>query len=57
MQVFDKSELLECICQLIRVDQDWVPHSDAASLYIRPTFIGTEVGHCSGFSPFGPQAA
>uniref|UniRef100_A0ACB8EVZ6 Branched-chain-amino-acid aminotransferase, mitochondrial n=1 Tax=Sphaerodactylus townsendi TaxID=933632 RepID=A0ACB8EVZ6_9SAUR len=39
---FDKSELLECIRQLIRVDQDWVPHSDSASLYIRPTFIGTE---------------
>nr|XP_056719363.1 branched-chain-amino-acid aminotransferase, mitochondrial [Euleptes europaea] len=39
---FDKFELLECIRQLIRVDQDWVPHSDSASLYIRPTFIGTE---------------
>ncbi|XP_054848853.1 branched-chain-amino-acid aminotransferase, cytosolic-like isoform X1 [Eublepharis macularius] len=39
---FDKSELLECIRQLIHVDQDWVPHSDSASLYIRPTFIGTE---------------
>ncbi|XP_060111978.1 branched-chain-amino-acid aminotransferase, cytosolic-like [Heteronotia binoei] len=39
---FDKDELLECIRQLIRVEQDWVPHSDSASLYIRPTFIGTE---------------
>ncbi|XP_077171721.1 branched-chain-amino-acid aminotransferase, mitochondrial isoform X2 [Paroedura picta] len=39
---FDKAELLECIRQLIRVDQDWVPQSDSASLYIRPTFIGTE---------------
>ncbi|XP_044303844.1 branched-chain-amino-acid aminotransferase, mitochondrial isoform X2 [Varanus komodoensis] len=39
---FDKNELLECIRQLIRVDQDWVPYSDDASLYIRPTFIGTE---------------
>ncbi|XP_042330441.1 branched-chain-amino-acid aminotransferase, mitochondrial isoform X2 [Sceloporus undulatus] len=39
---FNKSELLECIRQLIHLDQDWVPHSDTASLYIRPTFIGTE---------------
>ncbi|KAL8176790.1 UNVERIFIED_CONTAM: Branched-chain-amino-acid aminotransferase, mitochondrial [Gekko kuhli] len=39
---FDKAELLECIRQLIHVDRDWVPHSDSASLYIRPTFIGTE---------------
>ncbi|XP_061445939.1 branched-chain-amino-acid aminotransferase, mitochondrial isoform X2 [Rhineura floridana] len=39
---FEGSELLECIRQLIRLDQDWVPHSDSASLYIRPTFVGTE---------------
>ncbi|XP_006010036.1 branched-chain-amino-acid aminotransferase, mitochondrial [Latimeria chalumnae] len=39
---FDKSELLECIRKLIEVDQEWVPYSTAASLYIRPTFIGTE---------------
>ncbi|KAH0626518.1 hypothetical protein JD844_001548 [Phrynosoma platyrhinos] len=39
---FNKSELLECIRQLIHLEQDWVPHSDTASLYIRPTFIGTE---------------
>lgn len=42
-QAFDQAELLECICQLISIDQDWVPCSDSASLYIRPTFIGTEV--------------
>ncbi|XP_062994793.1 branched-chain-amino-acid aminotransferase, mitochondrial isoform X2 [Elgaria multicarinata webbii] len=42
LPAFDKSELLECIQELIRVDQDWVPHSDNASLYIRPTFIGME---------------
>nr|XP_033816011.1 branched-chain-amino-acid aminotransferase, mitochondrial isoform X2 [Geotrypetes seraphini] len=39
---FDKAELLECIRKLVEVDQDWVPHSTDASLYIRPTFIGTE---------------
>ncbi|XP_066483488.1 branched-chain-amino-acid aminotransferase, mitochondrial [Tiliqua scincoides] len=42
LPTFDQTELLECIRQLISVDQDWVPHSDTASLYIRPTFIGTE---------------
>lgn len=25
------------------MDQEWVPYSQDASLYIRPTFIGTEV--------------
>nr|XP_060636450.1 branched-chain-amino-acid aminotransferase, mitochondrial [Anolis sagrei ordinatus] len=39
---FDKSELLECIRQLIHLDRDWVPDRDSTSLYIRPTFIGTE---------------
>ncbi|KTF73036.1 hypothetical protein cypCar_00020692 [Cyprinus carpio] len=39
---FDCAELLECIRKLVEVDQDWVPHSDSASLYIRPTFLGTE---------------
>ncbi|XP_067875976.1 branched-chain-amino-acid aminotransferase, cytosolic-like isoform X1 [Heterodontus francisci] len=39
---FDKEELVECIRKLIEVDREWVPYSDAASLYIRPTFIGTE---------------
>ncbi|XP_039191139.1 branched-chain-amino-acid aminotransferase, mitochondrial isoform X1 [Crotalus tigris] len=42
LPAFDRSELLECIRQLIRVDQDWVPSSSAASLYIRPILIGTE---------------
>ncbi|XP_042596729.1 branched-chain-amino-acid aminotransferase, cytosolic-like isoform X2 [Cyprinus carpio] len=39
---FDGVELLECIRKLVKVDQDWVPHSDSASLYIRPTLLGTE---------------
>lgn len=42
-QVFDKEELLECIKELVKLDQEWVPYSTSASLYIRPTFIGTEV--------------
>uniref|UniRef100_A0A2K5CUE4 Branched-chain-amino-acid aminotransferase n=1 Tax=Aotus nancymaae TaxID=37293 RepID=A0A2K5CUE4_AOTNA len=42
VEVFDKEELLECIQQLVKLDQEWVPYSTSASLYIRPTFIGTE---------------
>lgn len=42
LPVFDKEELLECIKQLVKLDQEWVPYSTSASLYIRPTFIGTE---------------
>lgn len=35
--------MLECIRKLVEVDKEWVPYSQDASLYIRPTFIGTEV--------------
>ncbi|KAG7498056.1 branched-chain-amino-acid aminotransferase, cytosolic [Solea senegalensis] len=42
LPAFDQSELLECIRRLIEIDQDWVPRSDSASLYIRPTLISTE---------------
>ncbi|KAG7215934.1 hypothetical protein INR49_031530 [Caranx melampygus] len=42
LPAFDQAELLECIRRLVEIDQDWVPHSDSASLYIRPTFISTE---------------
>uniref|UniRef100_A0A665TXC9 Branched-chain-amino-acid aminotransferase, mitochondrial n=1 Tax=Echeneis naucrates TaxID=173247 RepID=A0A665TXC9_ECHNA len=42
LPLFDKGELLECIKKLVEVDQEWVPYSQDASLYIRPTYIGTE---------------
>ncbi|XP_022073311.2 branched-chain-amino-acid aminotransferase, cytosolic [Acanthochromis polyacanthus] len=42
LPAFDQSELLECIRRLVEIEQDWVPHSDVASLYIRPTFVSTE---------------
>ncbi len=28
--------------RLVQVDQEWVPHSQSSSLYIRPTMIGTD---------------
>lgn len=41
--MFDKGEMLECIRKLVEIDQEWVPYSQDTSLYIRPTFVGTEV--------------
>ncbi|XP_077414382.1 branched-chain-amino-acid aminotransferase, mitochondrial [Vanacampus margaritifer] len=42
LPTFDKGELLECIKKLVELDQEWVPYSQEASLYVRPTFIGIE---------------
>eukprot|EP00731_Ephydatia_muelleri_P007044 Em0003g1292a len=39
---FDGAEFLECIKDLIRLDKDWVPKAKDCSLYLRPTFIGTQ---------------
>uniref|UniRef100_A0AAY4B9F8 branched-chain-amino-acid transaminase n=1 Tax=Denticeps clupeoides TaxID=299321 RepID=A0AAY4B9F8_9TELE len=36
---FNEAELLECIRKLVEVDQEWVPYSDNASLYIRPHLL------------------
>ena len=43
VQEFDKEAFLECIKDLVRLDREWVPKLDNCSLYVRPTFIGTEV--------------
>ena len=51
IQDFDEVEFLECIKELIHVDRDWVPKIDNCSLYLRPTFIGTEV--CKGSNKEG----
>lgn len=42
LQAPPKELFIEGIKQLVKVDQDWVPSQDGASLYIRPTLIGTE---------------
>ncbi|XP_046835952.1 branched-chain-amino-acid aminotransferase, cytosolic [Vespa crabro] len=39
---FNGNELIQCFTRLISIDQEWVPHSTAASLYIRPTLIGID---------------
>lgn len=45
---FEKSELLECIKQLVRLESDWIPEGIGYSLYIRPTMIATN--ECIGIS-------
>lgn len=43
LPTFDENELIQCISRLIQIDQEWVPHSESSTLYIRPTLIATEV--------------
>lgn len=43
LPTFDGSELIKCMNRLVQIDQEWVPHSEASSLYIRPTLIGIDV--------------
>ncbi|XP_015523860.1 branched-chain-amino-acid aminotransferase, cytosolic [Neodiprion pinetum] len=42
LPTFNSTELINCINRLISIDQEWVPHSEASSLYIRPTLIGID---------------
>jgi len=42
LPTFDGEELVKCMRRLIQIDQEWIPHTEASSLYIRPTMIGTE---------------
>ncbi|KAB7505366.1 Branched-chain-amino-acid aminotransferase [Armadillidium nasatum] len=42
LPTFDGEELIELIKKLIRIDQEWVPHSESSSLYVRPTLISNE---------------
>ena len=38
----DEDFMLEALKTLIEIDKDWVPHSEGASLYIRPFIFATE---------------
>lgn len=42
LPTFNGSHLISCIQKLLELDQEWVPHSEASSLYIRPTMIGVD---------------
>jgi len=39
---FDAEEAIKCLSRLVQIDQEWVPHTESASLYLRPTLIGIE---------------
>jgi|EP01033_Poteriospumella_lacustris_P000003 branched-chain amino acid aminotransferase len=39
--ITDSDGLLECLKELIRIDQSWIPEKEGYSLYIRPTAIGS----------------
>lgn len=43
LPMFTSTELIQCIRRLISIDQEWVPHCETASLYVRPTLIGVDV--------------
>lgn len=43
LPIFNSTELIKCFSKLVSIDQEWVPHSEASSLYIRPTIIGIDV--------------
>lgn len=36
---FESNELIECIKQLVKLDQDWIPEGEGYSLYLRPNVI------------------
>ena len=38
----DEDLALKAICELIKIDIDWIPHEEGTSLYIRPFIIATE---------------
>lgn len=67
MPGFNGEGLLECIKQLLRIDESWIPEGDGYSIYLRPTAISTYpflgVGaplECKIFvimSPVGPYYA
>ncbi|MCI5550221.1 MAG: branched-chain amino acid aminotransferase [Clostridiales bacterium] len=40
---FDVELAMAGLTKLLQVEKDWVPHSEGASLYIRPTIIATDV--------------
>ncbi|MEJ2698976.1 MAG: branched-chain amino acid aminotransferase [Desulfuromonadales bacterium] len=42
MPEVDEAFFLKALKELLRLEADWVPHSEGTSLYIRPTMIATE---------------
>ncbi|KAH8235593.1 hypothetical protein KR032_003614, partial [Drosophila birchii] len=57
LPTFEGPEFVKCLSRLLSIDSEWVPHTDTASLYIRPTLIGIDVSNpatalpCEIFEP------
>lgn len=47
----------KCIQKLVDLERDWIPDSKVASLYIRPTMIGTEPTLGVSVSQFSPKVS
>lgn len=43
LPTFEGKEFVQCLSHLLSIDSEWVPHTESASLYIRPTLIGIDV--------------
>lgn len=64
MPGFNSDGYIECLKQLLRIDESWIPSEEGYSMYIRPTAIGTapylgvhaseEVKLFTILSPVGP---
>lgn len=63
MPELDNDGFLDCLKQLLKMDESWIPQEEGYSLYIRPTaignspFLGTNLTDllyysCLSFSPF-----
>lgn len=42
MPQIPEDDFVQAIDTLVKLDEDWVPHSEGTSLYIRPVIIGTD---------------
>lgn len=42
MPALDEAAALEGLKKLVEIEQDWVPHQDGTSLYVRPTMIALD---------------
>ncbi|MHA1793223.1 MAG: branched-chain amino acid aminotransferase [Promethearchaeota archaeon] len=42
MPQVDTDLVIEAIKKLVEIEKDWVPHTKGTSLYIRPTYFGTQ---------------
>jgi branched-subunit amino acid aminotransferase/4-amino-4-deoxychorismate lyase len=41
LPTFDGPQLLECIKELLRIDEDWIPTEKGYSMYLRPVMFST----------------